>query len=194
MDFFHRRLLAQRLRLCSPWQSIPVALKKQLDAMLAAGITWPTLSRILTVAHRQSVRPPNEEHVHAFHSLIAVARRMVNHGSYRQSMLHDVRNSIDFGLYLQELKAVGPADLECPRVVHNLVLHGMRSLEDGLTHLWREATAEEAVRQELIVRSGQQYQRHVYPDFSGCDELFYFGPFNVEDTQLEKAKKLLGLS
>lgn len=194
MASLHRWILARRLGLYTFGGKLAPQTKRDLNKMLDRRITWRVLSNALSAAHQQSARTASEQHVHALAGLVTIARYLVNHGSSRMSMNHDVRNSIDLELYMLELANLPSIALECPRVVVHLLLDGMRQLQPGLALVWKEKTAEEAVRRELIVRSGQVYQRHMHPDYTGCDELFYMGPLYEVDTQLEKAKKILGMT
>lgn len=189
LTFLNRCILARGLGLSPTGLALAQADTKRLDAMLDCGITWGVLSRGIALSERLAKKEPQTKHVAAFEHLAWVASRLVGN-----TMHHDVRNELDFVMYVQELRALQASQIDFPIEVVFLLTDAMSRLAPKLSVLWKDDTTKEIARKDLITQAGLVYERHVYPNYAGCDELFYDGPWPQEDPVLQEAKKLLRLA
>ncbi len=160
--------------------------KDGLNTMIACGVPWRRLNKTLTAAHRLTEKAPSPRHAHTFGLLLYDARSLL--GGH---LGHDVRNAIDFRMYIQELRALNEKDIRIPARVVDTLLRAMLALQPALDILWHKETVLEEERRATIERAGLPYRRHAYPDYTGCDELFYDGPFGPDDPDLVLAKEIL---
>lgn len=189
LTFLHRCFLARGLGLSPTGLGLTVEDKKRLDTVLDDGVTWNALSRCMSLSERLTHREPHAKHIQVFEELVRLARRLLG-----RKMHHDVRNELDFALYIQELRALHAHDVDFPIEVVFVLTDSMSRLAPQLSVLWKEPTATELARKDLIIKAGLSYERHVYPNYEGCDELFYDGPWPQDDPVLSEARKRLALA
>lgn len=189
LNFIERIFLARGLNISATGFGLCARDKDGLDAMLACGVPWRRLRKTLATAYRTAPKAPSPQHAHAFGALLHDARWLLGN-----QLGHDVRNAIDFQLYIQELRALNENDIRVPGKVVEMVMSAMQALQPAMTILWSKETALEEERRATIERAGLKYRRHMYPDYTGCDELFYDGPFGPDDPELVLAKEILARS
>lgn len=188
LNFIERIFLARGLNISATGFGLSARDKDGLNTMLACGVPWRRLRKTLTTAHRMATKAPSPKHAHAFGALLYDTRWLLGN-----QLGHDVRNAIDFQLYIQELRALDEKDIRVPVKVVDMLVHAMQTLQPAMNILWSKETALEEKRRAIIERAGLVYLRHMYPDYTGCDELFYDGPFGPDDPALVFAKEILGL-
>lgn len=119
--------------------------------------------------------------------MFSFINKAINYSIYR-----DVRNKFDLDFYYQDLinlyhagsQFIGKQQLKT-------VVESLEIAYPTIVLFMEHETKKEAVRKQTIEEAGFIYTRHIYPDYTGCDELFYDLPPGPEDSIYAEAKKIV---
>lgn len=103
-----------------------------------------------------------------------------------------IRNIYDYDFHYKEILEINNHNNDVlSKEQATIFLRVFRALRTEMSYHFLNETRAETIRKATIERAGIGYKRRVYPDYSGCDELFapiHEGP---EDIVLYTAQKIL---
>ena len=103
-----------------------------------------------------------------------------------------IKNRYDLDFYIEEVKTIAKhGSPYCGKQQLEILVSCLNTVYPVIISFMEYQTAIETERKNTIEKAGLTYTRHIYPDYRGCDELFYDYPSGSEDSIYETAKTIL---
>lgn len=106
----------------------------------------------------------------------------------------EVRNMYDYQFHLNDLALANNANNDLlSKEQASIFIEVFKGLMPYMEDNLQVQTQVEAKRKEIIEKAGMIYERHIYPDYRECDQLFAYIPEGPDDPVFAKAKSILNM-
>lgn len=122
-----------------------------------------------------------------WHELLYLTVTVTHNNIYRH-----VRNFYDLDFFLQRLYELSGYHSNFITVpIYKTLIQCFDNMQPFLNYEFDLSTRQEQWRKHIIELAGFTYQQHIYPDYTGSDQLFYDLPEGPEDPELIDSLNIL---